>query len=176
MAWLSAECGGGRVTGAPLGMTSAETTRTRSFDELAKLIERTPSLHVRIQRTDGSAIEGDLLDVGYTDLLLVEKATEKRVHVSALELRVLEMNVPRRGREWMLTAFAIPAATAALVGYARLPWVPSRPSGDDVLVGFMILVAIGAGVISIPAIRKWLASWLTRWQRVYPPVAPHHEI
>lgn len=157
-------------------MTSAETTLTRSFDDLANLVERTPGLCVRIQRADGSAIEGQVLDVGDTELFVLDEATRKQVQVFAHELRTMDVSMPRRAREWMIAAVAIPGATAALVGYARLPWVPEHADGGDMLIGFMILFAIGAGVISIPFLRKWLDSWLTKWRRVYPPVAPNEEL
>lgn len=160
----------------PLAMTSAETTLTRAFDDLATLVERTGSRCVRIQRADGTAIEGDVLDVGYNNLFVLDEASRTHVRVFAHELQALDVSMPRRAREWLLAAGAIPGATAALVGYAQLPWVPERPEGGDILMGFMILLAIGAGVISIPLLRKWLASWVTKWQRVYPPVAPNEEL
>ena len=156
-------------------MTSTETTLTRAFDDLATLVERTGSLCVRILRADGTAIEGEVLGVGYTDLLVLDEASRTHVRVFAHELQALDVSMPRRAREWLLAAGAIPMATAALVGYAQLPWVPKRPAEGDILMGFIILLASGAGVISIPLLRKWLESWLTKWQRVYPPVAPNEE-
>lgn len=89
-------------------MMSAETTLARSFDDLANLVERTPGLCVRIQRVDGSDIEGQVLEVGYTDLVVLDEASRKHVQVFAHELRALDVSMPRRAREWMLAVGAIP--------------------------------------------------------------------
>ena len=105
--------------------------------------------------------------MGDTYFFVREKATGEHVQVFAHELRLLDVNVPRRAREWFLAIAAIPMATAALVGFARLPWV--KPEAGVILAGFLALLAIGTGVVSVPFVRKPLGSWLTRWQRLHPP-------
>ena len=147
---------------------TAETTLARSFDDLAKLAEGTPGLRVRIHRADGSAIEGQVFSVGSTDLFMLDNATRQPVQVFAHELHALDVSRPRRGREWALAAAAIPLATAALIGYTRLPWV--QPGQSDVVTAMVILTAIAAAVMSLPLVRRWRESWLMTWQRVYPPL------
>jgi hypothetical protein len=144
-------------------------TLSRSFDDLENHLERDPSLWVRIQRADGSSVEGQLLDVGAKDLFL-SSAAGRPFQVSDQELQAIDVRLPRRGREWMLAICAIPAATAVLIAFTRLPWV--RPDAGYILVGFLILVAIVKGLASIPVVSSRLESGLTRWQRLYSTVAP----
>ena len=155
---------------------SPETTLTRALDDLANLGKRTESIYVRIECADGLAIEGEVLEVGDTDLLVLDEASREHVRVLAHELQAIDVSIPRRGRELVLAAGMIPATTAALVGYAQLPWVPERPGGGHILIGFMLLLAIGAGLMSAPLLMRQLQSWLTKWQRVYPPVAPNRAL
>ena len=119
-------------------------------------------------RADGSEIEGQVFSVGDADFFVLDNATGQSVHVHAHELTALDVSVPRRGREWMVAAAAIPVAVAALVAYARVPDVLDGRFGG-ILTGFMILVVLGTGVVSTPVLRKWLQSRLATWQRIYPP-------
>jgi hypothetical protein len=125
---------------------------------------------VRFQRVDGSSFDGQIVGISPAELYVLDEASEKYVHVFPHELESIEVSVPRRVREWALAILAVPAVTATLVAYSRLPWV--RPKGGDVLIGFAILGGIGWGIVSIPRIHRMLASWLTRRRRIYPPAAP----
>jgi len=97
----------------------------------------------------------------------------RKVLMSAI-LRAVEVRLPRRGREWMLAAGTIPAATAVLIAFARLPWV--RPERGNVTIAYFLLYAIAAGLVSVPIVRTRLESWLTQWQRLYPTVPPSAEL
>lgn len=141
-------------------------TLTRLADSLANEVARDPVLCVRLQRADGSALEGQVLGISETDVSLVDSATGELIRVSAQELHAVDVRMPRRGRELILAICAIPVATAALVAYARLPWV--RAEQADIAFGFLILWAIVHGLMSISRVRRSLRSWLTRWQRLEP--------
>jgi hypothetical protein len=147
----------------------------RSFADLADQIDREQDQHIRILRADGSTLEGTILDITPTGLRLLNSATGEQVTVPALELHAVEVQRPRRVREWTLAIFSIPVTTAALVGFAQLPWARPDPDGGYVLIGFVIFCALVGGLISIPMIRRWLGAWLTRWQRIYSTAAPETE-
>jgi hypothetical protein len=146
---------------------------TRSFsdlaDQLERELERQPEVRVRIVCADGSSLEADVLEVATTDLLLRSSAG-KQIEISADDLRAVDVLRPRRGREWFLAACFIPGATAFLVAYAQLPWV--RAVEGHILIGFVILVAMLYGLVSLPILRTRLESWLTHWQRLYSTAAP----
>jgi hypothetical protein len=144
-------------------------TLNRSLDQLEGHIERHPGVYVRVLSADGSSVEGEILDVAPTHLLLLNSATGKQVQISRLELHAIDVEAPRRGREWLLAAFAIVGAPAVLVGLARFSGLQPELSAP---LGFVALMAIVAGVGAIPAARKRVFAWLTRWQRLYPAVEP----
>lgn len=154
-------------------MTPTGTSLTQSFADLETLVQRSPGLRVRVQLADGTSIEGQDLDVAPTELWLLDAVTRKQIHVGANELRAIDVRMPRRGREWMLAVGAILGVTAALIGYAHLPWV--QPEQGDITMGAVILVALGAGYMSMPIAHPRLQSWLTRWERVYAAAAPSEE-
>jgi len=83
----------------------------------------------------------------------------------------LAVNVPRRGREWALAVFGIAGAVGALVGFSRLPWV--RPTGPDILVGFVALFAVVSAVFSWRPVRERLSRWLSTWNHCIPRKAGH---
>jgi hypothetical protein len=142
-------------------------TLAQSFAELADESARTEGLHIRIERADGSRIEGSLLSVEQSRLTVVDDATQDVIPIAAAELRALEVQSPRRGREWLLAGLAILGATAALIGYATLPWV--RPTGESVTAGFVILYLAAAALFSRVLARTGLRRWLTQWRQLYPP-------
>jgi hypothetical protein len=152
-------------------MASTDLAVSHTFDELARLVDRVESVEVRIRRVDGTAIEGVIHNVDYVNVLFVEQRSGDCVEVRADEIETLDVNVPRRGREWTVAIVGIVVTTTALVAYAQLPWVPARPREGDIFAGFIALAAIGAGLGSIRPLRDWFTSWFTRWQRFYPPVA-----
>ena len=154
-------------------MTQSELTISRVFDDLANEVEREPSLSVRIHRVDGSSVEGQVLYFTATDLVLIDSVTDKQINVAAREFRAVDVCLPRRGREWMLAAGAIPGTTALLIAYAQLPWV--RPQQGHIVIGFLILCAIVYGLASIPMVHRAMVSWLTKWQRL-SPTAPDEEM
>lgn len=149
-------------------MASTDLAVARSFEELARLVGRVSSVEVRIRRADGSEIEGLIHHVDYVNALFIEEHSGYFIEVSAHELQTLDVNLPRRGREWTMAILGIIVTTTALVGYAQLPWVPARPRDVDILVGFIALMAIVAGLARIPSLQKWFASWFSRWERIYP--------
>ena len=151
-------------------MAPTDVAIAPSFDELAKLVDRVSSVEVRIRRADGTAIEGVIHNVDYVNVLFIEEHGGRYVEVPAQDLETLDVNVPRRGRELTLALLGVVVGTIALIGYAQLPWVPPRPDEGDMLPAFIALVAIGAGLSSIPPLRKWYASLFSTWRRIHPPV------
>ena len=131
-------------------MAPTDVAIAPSFDELAKLVDRVSSVEVRIRRADGTAIEGVIHNVDYVNVLFIEEHGGRYVEVPAQDLETLDVNVPRRGRELTLALLGVVVGTIALIGYAQLPWVPPRPDEGDMLPAFIALVAIGAGLSSIP--------------------------
>jgi hypothetical protein len=139
----------------------------RSLDAVAGAAEGDPDLQVRVVFADGRVIEGTVQTVDPTELLVEDRATGSRVRLPDADVRAVDMKVPRRVREWTLAILAIPVVTAALIAYAQLPWVPARPAGEDMIVGFLILLVVASGLTRVPIVRRGMNSLLTRWQRVY---------
>lgn len=147
-------------------------TLTRTLAELEDQSARASGLVLRVERSDGSTIEGGFGGVEAANLVIIDSATHTRVLVPAVELRAVAVRAPRRRREWMLALAAIVGGTFGLVGYAMLPWV--NPDGD-IQTGFKILYVAGAALLSVLVARTGLGRWLTRWQSVYPPSASQGE-
>jgi hypothetical protein len=142
----------------------------RTFTDIDVLGPEMLDTTVRFQRVDGSSFDGQIVGISPAELYVLDEASEKYLHVYPHELESIEVSVPRRVREWTLAVLAVPAVTAALVAYSRLPWV--RAEGGHILIGFAILGGIGWGIVSIPGIHRVLTTWLTRQHRIYPPAAP----
>jgi hypothetical protein len=147
--------------------TSTPLTLTRTLAELANVSGPTRKAWVRVQRLDGTWIEGQLLGVESTELAITDSATGASVHVAASDLASLSVRENRREREWMLAGVAIVGATLALVGYATLPWV--RPGEGDIKTGFTALYTAGGALLSVLLARTGLRAWLTEWRPLYPP-------
>ena len=139
---------------------------TDAFSELAAEAERWDGLRVRIERTDGSVVEGHVTSVAETDLLLRESATGRTVQLYDSDIRAVDVRLARRAREWVLAIVAIIGMPAALVGYAQLPWVGDGQG--DAMIGFLLLTGVGVAVGSLPLVRNTLRAWLTNWRRLYP--------
>jgi hypothetical protein len=136
--------------------------------DLVARVEQRIGLSARLTRADGAVVEGHLVDVGASGLVMFDDATQKEVEVYAHDVESLDVDVPRRVREWLVAVIAIPAATMALVGFAMLPGV--RPDRGDIVVGFIILALLIEGAISIPFVRNLWKPWFSNWRRIYPPV------
>ena len=153
-------------------MASDSTSITRTFIELAGLQYDSAApdgLRVRAVRVDGSSVEGPLLSVD-TTTLLVEDSEHGFIRVEANELRTLDVETPRRGREWVLAGIAGIGVVAAMIGWAHLPWV--RPEREnDIFVGFVILSLAAVALSPVLLRRTGLGRWLTKWRPLYPPGA-----
>jgi hypothetical protein len=143
---------------------------SRAFAQLADFDDRSGSEHtqVRIGRQDGTTIEGRLFGIDATDLTLVDHATGGLTKVPASEVRSLEVEAPRRAREWIIAALGVVAAVFALAGWAMLPWVRPRAEGD-MMLGFIFILLVAGPALSALFARPSLRRWMTTWKTLYPP-------
>jgi hypothetical protein len=155
----------GRLVLALGGRQDLHATR-KATSRLAEQLGREADRYVRIQRADGSFLQGEVLDVTPTDLRLFNSDTREEIRVSVLELLAVDVLRPRRGREWMVAIGAIPVATVFVIAYSQMPWVRPR-EGVDLLIGLAIFAVVVAAVASTPKLRDRLVSWFTQWQRLY---------
>ena len=143
----------------------APVSLEHAFTQLDDAAARLGRPRIRIERADGSTIEGTLHSIEPAQLTLIGDANEF-VQVPAAELRALQVEAPRRAREWVAAGFGIVVATTALIGYAQLPFV--RPDGGTLLVGFLVLLVAGRALVS----KLGLGHWFKSWRPLYPPSAP----
>lgn len=148
-------------------MPSSESALTRSLDDVAEQLHRAKHLYARAQCVDGSTIEGEILDVGEADLIVLDVVSGSETHLLAHQLATLDISSPRRIREWLMAICAIPVVTAILVAFSRIPWVD--PNRGDITIGFMVVAAVVWALGRVSSLRKMLEGQLTRWVRVYPP-------
>lgn len=154
-------------------LVSSAPTRValmQAFDEIAHLADEQSqenSLLIRVVRVDGSTIEGYVTGVGPFALILVDKSTRGFIEVAPGDVRTLDVETSRRGRQWIMAVLGIIVATAVLVGWATLPWV--TPNQNGVMIGFVILVLPILMYGGVLLDRMGLGRWLTKWQPLYPP-------
>jgi hypothetical protein len=134
--------------------------------QLAQMAEEKNELLVRIHRVDGMVIESYVIAVSDSELYVYDKTAQKYLSVPTREVESVEVNKPRRAREWTLALFGLPVITAFLVAFSRLPGV--RPEMGHMTIGFILFAAIVWGITSMPRPRRLLNAWFTMWLRVYP--------
>jgi hypothetical protein len=149
-----------------ISMPSSNAALMRSLDDIAEKLDREGSLHARIRCADGRNIEGEILGVCEDDLIVHDGATGAETFLPALQLLTLDVSSPRRGREWLVAICAIPAVTAILVAFSRIPGVD--PKRGDLAIGFMAVLVFVWALGRVPGLGRVLREQLTKWERVYP--------
>lgn len=146
---------------------STNTALARSLDHLGEQLYRWEQLQVRIECVDGRRIEGALLHVDGDELVVLDDASGVPAQLLPEQLRTVDINSPRRVREWLVVLCAIPIVTAILVAFSRIPGV--NPKRGDIAIGFMLVLAAVWALARVPGLGKSFHGMMTRWDRVYPP-------
>jgi hypothetical protein len=148
-------------------MRPADVVLASSLDDLGHRLDRGDQPYARINLVDGRQIQGMVLDVGEAGLIIADLTSGAEVPLASAEIHALEINSPRRVREWLLALCAIPIVTALLVAFSRLQG--REPTRRDIAIGVGLGMAIVWALGSIPGLRKLFHRQLTTWVRVYPP-------
>jgi hypothetical protein len=141
----------------------------RSLDGVIERLEQDDGPRVRVERADGRTVEGEVVYVSEADLT-IRVADGEQVSVPAREVMVLDIESPRRVREWLAAILSIPAVAAILVAFSRIPGVD--PRRGDITIGFALVLAVCWGLTRVPGLANAVRVQLTRWDRVYPQPEP----
>lgn len=122
---------------------------------------------IRVTMASGASVTGRLFDLRATRLTIVEDATGGLGELEVGDIRMLEVEMPRRAAEWAFAALGIIVAILALAAYALLPWVQAKNEGH-MMFGFFILYGMTAPIFGLAMRRTRLGRWLKQWRTLYP--------
>ena len=139
---------------------------SHALTAVAQLQERDTEVRLRIGLQDGSVVDGFLISASAEHLSLRLTSAKAR-YIPADQIHSVHMATRRPFRELVPVSGVILGATAALVGFARipvlLPYLP-RLAGGLAILGF-------AGVALLMK-RTALGSWLTAWKTLFDASRP----
>lgn len=143
---------------------AAPLSEKHPLGKVAAIIQKTPAQSFRVHRVDGTVIDCTVAGMSEAELYVMEDETARYFSLRPSEIVFIEASLPRRKRELALAILGIPTGTALLVAYSWIPGV--QPDEGHMMWGFIILVFIAMGILSIPGVKKLLSGWLTTWERV----------
>jgi hypothetical protein len=147
-------------------MPTSDAALRLSLADVEDQLDRGRNLHARIRCVDGRKLEGELLDVGNSGLMVLE-ASGVETHVLAHQLLTLDIGSPWRIREWLIAICVVPVVTSILIAFSRIPGVD--PDRGDITIGFLLVAATIWALGRIPRLRKLWQGHVVRWDRLYPP-------
>jgi hypothetical protein len=136
-----------------------------SLDGVIERLDKDDGPRVRIERADSRTVEGEVIYVSEADVT-IRDADGMQVSVEARDVMVLDVELPRRVREWLAAILSIPTVAAILVAFSRIPGV--NPRRGDITIGFALVLAACWGLTRVPGLANAVRARLTRWDRVYP--------
>lgn len=134
----------------------------QALARLPDAAEKDQPARLRLERTDGTVLLGELNMVAPTSLFLLDAESGTLMEVPLDTIRSVSVAERRVGRAMIVASVFITVVTSVLVTYVVWRGVDYIEGGITSL--FLFVFSVFAGFLSLLLNRRWVKDWLTLWR------------